>query len=82
MFECHQLIEDTPQSPDVTTGRWRHVFKDVERGGWRERERERDCAPLVVVRFVLAYLRREVVWGANTCAGQLHSTAVHHHRMM
>ena len=60
--------------------RRRHVFKDVEREGGRGREREvrelRECAPLVVVRFVLTYLRREVVRSANTCAGQLHSTAV------
>ena len=35
--------------------------------GKREREREREI-PLVVVRFVLTYLRREVVGSPNTCA--------------
>ena len=59
--------------------------REREREPERERERERErkeCAPFVIVRFALTYLRREVVRGANACAGQLHSTAVHHHNMM
>jgi hypothetical protein len=42
MLECHQLIEDTPQSPDVTAERQRRMFKDGETGGGRERERVRE----------------------------------------
>ena len=37
-----------------------------------EGERESQV-PLVVIRFVLAYLRREVVRCTNACAGQLNS---------